>query len=73
MAAKAHTRAHPEAMLALAQERIGLPAEACRRYLRESLCFDLGPRHLEGLRAFLAMLTEAGALPQLPCLHFIAV
>lgn len=73
LAAKAHTRAHPETMLALAQERIGLPAEACRRYLRESLCFDLGPRHLEGLRTFLTMLTEAGALPQPPSLQFISV
>lgn len=72
-AAKAHTRAHPETMLALAQERIGLPAEACRRYLRERLCFDLGPRHLEGLRTFLAMLAEAGALPRPPSLRFVSV
>jgi chorismate dehydratase len=72
-AAKAHTRAHPETMLALAQERVGLPAEACQRYLRERLCFDLGPRHLEGLRTFLTMLTEAGALPRLPSLRFVSV
>lgn len=72
-AAKAYTRAHPETMLTLAQERVGLPAEACRRYLRESLCFDLGPRHAEGLRTFLRMLTEAGALPRLPSLQFISV
>ncbi len=73
LAAKAYTRAHPATMLALAQERVGLPAEACRRYLRERLCFDLGPRHLEGLRTFLTMLTEAGTLPQPPSLHFISV
>jgi len=72
-AAKAYTRAHPVTMLTLAQERVGLPAEACRRYLRERLRFDLGPRHLEGLRTFLTMLTEAGALPQLPPLQFISV
>jgi chorismate dehydratase len=72
-AAKTYTRAHPETMLALAQERVGLPADACRRYLRERLCFDLGARHLEGLRTFLAMLTEAGALPRLPSLRFISV
>jgi len=72
-AAKAYTRAHPETMLALAQDRVGLPAEACRRYLRESLCFDLGPRHLEGLRTFLAMLAEAGVLARLPSLQFISV
>ncbi len=72
-AAKAYTRAHPETMLAMAQERVGLPAEACRRYLRERLCFDLGPRHLEGLRTFLTMLTEAGALAQPPSLQFIQV
>lgn len=72
-ASKAYTRAHPDTMLALARERIGLPAEACRRYLRERLCFDLGPRHLEGLRTFLTMLAEAGALPQLPRLSFISV
>jgi hypothetical protein len=45
--------------------------DACRRYLRERLCFDLGPRHLEGLRTFLAMLTEAGVLAQAPRLQFI--
>lgn len=73
VAAKAYTRAHPETMVALARERVGLPAEACRRYLRESLSFDLGSRHLEGLRTFLAMLTEAGVLPQMPSLDFIAV
>ena len=71
LAAKAYTRMHPETMLALAQARVGLPAEACRRYLRERLCFDLGPRHLEGLRTFLAMLTEAGVLAHPPRLRFI--
>ena len=70
---KAYTRAYPETMLALAQGRVGLPVDACRRYLQQRLCFDLGPRHLEGLRTFLAMLTEAGALPRLPSLHFITV
>ncbi len=72
-AAKAYVRAHPDAMLALAQERIGLPADVCRRYLRERLCFDLGPRHLDGLHTFLAMLTEGGALPRPPSLSFISV
>jgi chorismate dehydratase len=71
--AKTHTRAQPETMLALAQARVGLPADACRRYLRERLCFDLGSRHLEGLQTFLTMLTEAGALPGLPSLRFISV
>jgi chorismate dehydratase len=71
--AKARTRAHPETMLALAQTRVGLPADACRRYLRERLCFDLGARHLEGLRTFLTMLTEAGELPAVPSLRFISV
>jgi chorismate dehydratase len=70
-AAKAYTRAHPETMLALAQARVGLPADACRRYLQQRLCFDLGPRHQEGLRTFLTMLAEAGALPRVPSLQFI--
>ena len=70
--AKAYTRAHPESMLALAQERVALPADACRRYLRERLCFDLGSRHLEGMQTFLTMLTEAGALPTAPSLRFIS-
>jgi predicted solute-binding protein len=60
-------------MLALAQERVGLPADACRRYLQQRLCFDLGPRHLEGLRTFLTMLAEAEALPRVPSLQFITV
>jgi cytosine/adenosine deaminase-related metal-dependent hydrolase len=59
--------------LALAQERVGLPADVCRRYLRERLCFDLGPRHLNGLQTFLAMLTESGAPPGHPSLSFISV
>jgi len=69
--AKAYSQAHPEAMLALACERTGLAPDACRRYLRESLCFDLGPRHLEGLRTFLQFLADAGELPEVPSLHFI--
>jgi chorismate dehydratase len=72
-AAKAYTRAYPETMLALAQERVGLPADACRRYLQQRLCFDLGPRHLEGLRTFLTMLGEAGALSRVPSLQFINI
>jgi predicted solute-binding protein len=57
--------------VALACERTGLSPEACRRYLRESLCFDLGPRHLEGLQTFLGFLADAGELPAIPTLHFI--
>jgi chorismate dehydratase len=72
-AAKRYVRAYPDAMLALAQERIGLPASVCRRYLRERLCFDLGPRHLDGLQSFLGMLTDGGALPRHPPLSFISV
>lgn len=68
---KAYSRAHPEEILALAASRIPFPPEACRRYLRERLCFDLGPRHLEGLRTFLQMLADGGALPAVPTLAFI--
>lgn len=68
---KAYSRSHPEAVLALAAARVGLPPEACRRYLRERLCFDLGPRHLMGLQTFLHMLVDAGALPEAPSLSFI--
>ncbi len=71
LAAKAYSRAHPEAMVALGCERTGLPPEACRRYLRERLSFDLGPRHLEGLHTFLQLLVDAGDLPAVPTLHFI--
>jgi len=71
LAAKAYTRTHPEAMVALACERTGLAPEACRRYLQERLCFDLSLRHLEGLRTFLQMLADAGELPTVPCLTFI--
>jgi chorismate dehydratase len=72
LAAKAHTRANPEAMVALACQRTGLPPEACRRYLQERLCFDLTPRHLEGLQTFLRMLADAGMLPAVPTLTFIS-
>jgi chorismate dehydratase len=71
LAAKAYTRAHPEEMVALACERTGLSPGACRRYLQERLCFDLSPRHLEGLRTFLQMLADAGELPAVPSLTFI--
>ncbi len=71
LTAKAYSQAHPEAMVALACERTGLSPEACRRYLRESLCFDLSPRHLEGLRTFLRFLADAGELPGVPSLDFI--
>jgi chorismate dehydratase len=70
---KTYSQAHPEAMVALACERTGLSAEACRRYLRESLCFDLGPRHLEGLRTFLELLADAGEIPAAPSLQFISL
>ena len=73
LASKAHSQAHPEEILALARKRTGLPPEACRKYLRERLCFDLGPRHLEGLRTFLQMLVDAGELPAVPSLTFIPV
>ena len=53
--------------------RVGLPPEACRRYLRHRLCFDLGPRHLCGLQTFLEMLTESEALPRLPALSFVSL
>jgi chorismate dehydratase len=70
LASKQATREAPDAMIALARARTGLPLEACRRYLRERLCFDLGPRHLEGLRTFLQMLVDAGALASMPRLRF---
>ncbi|MBI4537660.1 MAG: menaquinone biosynthesis protein [candidate division NC10 bacterium] len=67
---KQKTREAPEAMLALAQARTGLSVEACRRYLTERLSFELGPRHLEGLQTFLAMLAGMGVLPAVPTLRF---
>ncbi len=71
LTAKAYSQAHPEAIVALACERTGLPPEACRRYLRERLCFDLTPRHLDGLRTFLQLLADSGELPAVPALTFI--
>jgi chorismate dehydratase len=72
LASKAYSRAHSEAMVALASERTGMSPEACRRYLRESLCFDLGPRHQVGLRTFLQMLADTGAMSAPPSLSFIS-
>jgi chorismate dehydratase len=71
LASKTATRDHPEAMVALARLRTGLPEAACRRYLRERLSFDLTPRHVEGLITFLRLLTDAGMLPAQPSLEFI--
>jgi chorismate dehydratase len=68
---KACSLAEPEAILAVAASRTMLPPDACRRYLQERLSFDLSPRHLEGLRTFLQMLVDAGALPAVPSLQFI--
>ncbi len=68
---KACRLAEPEAILAVAASRTGLPLDACRRYLEDRLSFDLSPRHLEGLRTFLRMLVDAGALPAVPSLQFI--
>jgi chorismate dehydratase len=71
LASKAAGRDHPDAMVALARLRTGLPEAACRRYLREHLSFDLTPRHLEGLATFLRLLVDASALPAEPHLAFI--
>ncbi|MFB3819153.1 MAG: menaquinone biosynthetic enzyme MqnA/MqnD family protein [Candidatus Methylomirabilales bacterium] len=71
LASKTATRDHPEAMVALARLRTGLPEAACRRYLSERLSFELTPRHIEGLTTFLRLLTDAGALPAQPWLEFI--
>ncbi len=68
---KACRLAEPEAILAVAVSRTGLPPDACRRYLQDRLSFDLTPRHLEGLRTFFQMLADAGALPGVPTLHCI--
>jgi chorismate dehydratase len=68
---KAAGRDHPQAMVALARLRTGLPEAACRRYLRERLSFDLTPRHLEGLDTFLRLLVDMGALQARPQLAFI--
>ena len=72
LASKAHSRVDSEAMVALASKRTGMSPEACRRYLRESLCFYLGPRHQGGLRTFLQMLADSGAMSAPPSLSFIS-
>jgi chorismate dehydratase len=59
LASKTVTRDRPEAMLALARLRTGLPEAACRRYLNERLSFELSPRQ------------DAGVLPARPSLDFI--
>ncbi len=73
MAAKAFGRTHPAEVVAAARQRVALPETACRRYLYERLCFDLGPRHRQGLDRFLGLLAEAGALSAAPQLTFLAL
>jgi chorismate dehydratase len=51
--------------------RVGLTKEACAVYLKERLSFDLTPRHLDGLRRFLAILEAEGALTGAPPLEFL--
>jgi chorismate dehydratase len=71
LASKAISRERPAAMVALARTRTGLSEEACWRYLRERLCFDLTPRHLDGLRTFLRLLVDLGTLPGEPALTVV--
>jgi chorismate dehydratase len=53
-----------------AQQSVNLSYEQLWRYFRQ-LRYDLGPRQLEGLRAFFKYLHRYGALEEMPELKFI--
>jgi chorismate dehydratase len=72
-ASKAYGRTAPDDVVASACAHVALAPDACRRYLAERLCFDLGERHRQGLQGFLALLVEAGALPGVPALRFLTL
>jgi chorismate dehydratase len=42
---------------------LGLDSGFCRRYLANILCFDLGPREMEGLRRYYHLASELGLAP----------
>jgi len=47
-------------------------AALAERYLRENICFDLGPRHEEALARFYASAQRLGLIEQAPALRFVA-
>jgi len=69
-AVEAGKRAFPQIALAHAVERGETDPEPYRRYLAESLAFDLGRKEREGLAEYLRRANAAGLLP--PQLHFAA-
>ncbi len=72
-ASKAYARKAPDEIVASARRRLSLPPDACRRYLTDRLCFDLGLRHRQGLQRFLTLLADAGALSGVPELEFLSL
>lgn len=71
LASKAWSLDNLEQIAKEAHARVDLTREACLDYLRKRLSFDLSPRHLEGLRRFLAMLEASGELRGLEAFSFI--
>jgi len=68
---KRYSLAQLDSICEAVYQRVGLSREACSIYLKERLSFDLTPRHLEGLRHFLAILEAEGELVPAPPLEFI--
>lgn len=68
---KRHSLARLDEICDAACGRVAMDRETCATYLKERLCFDLTPQHLEGLRRFFTMLQAEGELATAPPLEFI--
>jgi chorismate dehydratase len=64
-------RAEPEQLAFESSERYGYPAGFLARYF-EKLRYRFGPRERAGLYTFLEMARDAGELPEVPELRFVA-
>ncbi len=47
-------------LAAMCAERLNLPSDTCRRYLRDNICYDLGPAELAGMNRFRELLAAYG-------------
>jgi chorismate dehydratase len=71
LAAHRSARANPERLARDASERYGYPPGFLARYF-EKLRYSFGPRERAGLLSFFELAREAGELPHVPELRFLA-
>jgi chorismate dehydratase len=64
--ARAWGQSHLEEVAQEAQARNGWPMPLVRQYLSETMNYDLGERHLEGLALFRKLLMQHGLMDEIP-------